>query len=275
MSLAAHFLRQAVETSASESTRRLGIDDWRAGKLAPIALSLLMRGLIRRAKSPVGALLLSLRLNQYQEDLLASQRRLSSPDIRARGQALRDDILGPYCNRAILALADLAAIDPHRASELLSMSAVAAVSALSRARRELGLKTFELRGVLKSEAASVDNTDPRLARQVSAWVFRPSWVSRARERVLAAILGMRGPANERPHMRLKQRAPAPINASADQCDSRILAADARFRVVAGESRRNQAKSSAMLTRTLRSGSTLTNPRRTGLTERIPVAAGAR
>lgn len=253
MSLAAHLLRQAVDISAKESVRRLDIDGWTADKLSPIALSLFMRGLLRRTKTPVGALLFAAHLNQYTEDLLANQRRLSAPDIRARGQTLTEEILGPYCLRAIEALANLAAIDPRRASELLYMEAAAAMSALSRTQRELQLKTFELRGVLKSEAAQVDNADPKLAGQVSAWVFRPGWFSRFREKTRAAVLQSRGAERERPGFRLKRPSPVKGIAIAPRSGPDLVRADARFRVVGAERRIDQAKAEAIMARALRSG----------------------
>lgn len=255
MSLAAHLLRQAAEISAKESTRRLGIDDWRANKVTPIALSLLMRGLLWRTETPIGAVLFAIRLDRYQEDILASQRRLSAPDIRARGRALSEGILGPYCNRAIGALADLGAIDPHRAAEVLSMTAAAAVSALSRAQRELGLKTFELRGVLKSEAAQVENADARLARQTSTWVFRPNWLSRLWDRIRSAILESPQITQGRPNAHLSRSAAGNRNALASQSEPRGLKADARFRVIAGERRADEAKADSILARTLRTSNT--------------------
>lgn len=178
MSLAAHLLNQAATVAAHEAVRRMNIDEWPASKLAPVAVSLVMHGYRRRTGSVLGAASLAILLDRCPENLLRNQRRLSAADIRARGRALSERALGPNRSRAIQALADLAAIDAHRASDFLSMTAAAATSALAKARRDLSLDTLELRGVIKSEAARVDATDPVLVSQVREWVFRPAFPQR-------------------------------------------------------------------------------------------------
>jgi len=178
MSLAAHLLNQAASAAANEAVRRLNIEEWPASKLAPVALSLVMYGYRRRTRSVIGAAGLAILLDRCPENLLRNQRRLSAADVRARGRALADRTLGSDRSRAVQALAELAAIDTRRASELLSMTAAAATSALAKTRRDLSLNALELRGVVKSEAARVDQADPTLVAQVREWVFRPAWPQR-------------------------------------------------------------------------------------------------
>lgn len=178
MSLAAHLLNQAALVAANEAVRRLNIEEWPASKLAPVALCLVMHGYRRKTRSVLGAAGLAILLDRYPENLLRNQRRLSAADIRARGKALADRTLGRSEPRAVQALADLAAIDARRAAELLWMTAAAATSALAKTRRDLRLNTLELRGVVKSEAARVDETDPVLVGQIREWVFRPAFPQR-------------------------------------------------------------------------------------------------
>lgn len=175
MSLAAYLLNQAAEVTAREAVRRLGLEEWPASKLAPMALSIFMHGCRRKTRTLLGAASFAILLDRCPEDLLRNERRLSAADIRARGQAFVDCAIGANQMRAVDVLAELADIDRRRAAGVLAMTAAAATSALAKSRRDLKLNTLELRGVVKSEAARIDDADPGLVRQVHEWVFRPAW----------------------------------------------------------------------------------------------------
>jgi hypothetical protein len=178
MSHAARLLNEAASRAAAEGVRKLKIDRWTAERLSPVAVSLVLFGLKRNTVGVAGAAYLSFMLNRYREDLLAREHRLADPDIRARGENLLDDLFGGNLKRAVTALAELAGIDSRQSQGLLAMTAPGVISALARARRELQLNAMQVQGVIKSETADIDRTDPQLVRDLRDWVFRPSIVAR-------------------------------------------------------------------------------------------------
>lgn len=181
MSLTGHLLHRAAQTAAKEASRKLDIEDEMAERLAPVAVALILTGFRRNTETSIGAALFGFSLNKYCEDVLANSRRLSDPDVRARGEAFVDRALGGNARRAAIVLADLAEIGVAQARSLLGMTAPAVVSALSKAQRDLNLSAGQLRGVIKSEAAHVDGVDPHLVRRILDWVFAPPLMARVVE----------------------------------------------------------------------------------------------
>lgn len=187
MSLSAHLLSNAAASAADEAVHRLKLDPWTAEKLALVATALLLYGLRRKTRTPLGAAGLAFHLHCYREDLLANRSRLAAVDIRARGEAVLSRTFGRHRGRAQRAIAELGAIDPHHAAILFAMVAAASVSALSQARRDISLNAFQLQGVIKIEAARLDGADPALVSKISAWVFRPLWPAQIWEKMRARL----------------------------------------------------------------------------------------
>lgn len=168
-------MHQAAARAAHEAARKLDLDDDVARQLAPIGVAITLSGMKRNFAGIIGATALGFALDRSEEDLLTRHGRLSAADIRARGEALMDRILRRrHSARAVTAIADLAEIDTRSAKIFLAMSGAAVLSALAKTKRELRLNALQIHGVMKSEAARIDNADPSLINQVIDWVFRPN-----------------------------------------------------------------------------------------------------
>lgn len=187
MSLTARLLNEAAARVAEEGVRKLKIDPWTAEKLAPVAVSLVLFGLKRSTGGFLGAGALAFLLARNREDLLERDHRLADPDVRARGEMLLPELFRNNLDRAVIAIADLAGLDPAQARRLLEMTAPAVVSTFAAARRALALNTLQVQGVVKSEAAAIDRTDPDLVRELREWVFQPHWIRRAMKSVLSTL----------------------------------------------------------------------------------------
>ncbi|WP_425408474.1 DUF937 domain-containing protein [Hyphococcus sp.] len=178
MSLSGHFIHRAVANAAHQTALRFGVERSIAAKLTPVTVGLILFALRRNTAAPLGAAGLSFALNQFREDLLADKKRLGAADIRARGERVFRKVFGGRSSRAVTAIADLAEIDPRNAASILAISTAAVVSALAKTRRDLNLSNSQTAGVLISEAAMVENTDPEILQQVRDWVFEPPLVIR-------------------------------------------------------------------------------------------------
>jgi hypothetical protein len=167
MSASGSYLRLAclLVARAAAGKQKL-VDDSLARKIGPVAVAVIVQALQERARTVGGVRRLRWLLSRYCEDVLTGERRLAAADVRARGDALARLVLRRRKARMVRALADRFAVDLDCAQEILALAAAAAVSALSKARRELHLKSAELSGVIKSEAALVEGADPALAAEV-------------------------------------------------------------------------------------------------------------
>ncbi len=178
MSLSAFHMRRAAAKSALQAARRLRLNDAAALRTAPVAIGIILFALRRNSASLLAPGGLRYALKHCREDVLHDTRRLGAADVRARGAAIFQHVMGRHGDRAVAAVAKLAGTDHKRAREFLAICAAAVASALSATKRELNLTTGQTLGVLISEAAMMDNADPGLIRNVREWVFRPHFLIR-------------------------------------------------------------------------------------------------
>ncbi|GEM_PF-2517309 len=195
MSLSTHYMRKAARRSALQAARCLRIEETRAMRLSPIPITLILHALRRNSTIPFAPSGLRFALHRCTEDVLKDPNRLYAADVRARGDAIFQTLMGRHSDRAVKAVASLMKVDARRARTLLAISAVAAVSALYETKRELNLSTAQTLGVLISESALAENVEPALMIKVRDWVFRPTFLGRLLARADSLLRRRRQPAS--------------------------------------------------------------------------------
>lgn len=174
MSVAARFLERAVELTARQSARRLGLEARTAIVLSPVAISLVLHGLRHNTSSLIDATLFGFALDGFSSDILDNDgRRLGDADIGACGEGVLARAFGARRHRAVIVLARFAETDVETARRFLAMAGAATAAALAGARRTAWFSPRQLQAVIAWESEGAPGADPALVRHVRRQIFRP------------------------------------------------------------------------------------------------------
>lgn len=160
MSLMDQLTEVVVQQAAGKAAQKTGLSQGMAAQMMPMAMAVLMKGLKKNAASPEGAEQLSRALDRHDGSLLNDVARLGDEDVIADGQNILSHILGGKNSGVQTALAQAAGANQEQVSKILAMAAPALLASLGRAKREQGLDSAGLAGLLAEEGVKAEQKAP-------------------------------------------------------------------------------------------------------------------
>lgn len=160
MSLMDQLTNVVVGQISQQAASKSGMDAGLAESLMPMAMAAIMGGLRKNASQPAGAEALASALDSHDGSLLNNLTQLSDDNVLADGQKMLGHILGGKREQTEQALAKTAGVGQDQVAKLLAMAAPAVLASLGRAKREQGLDTSALAGLVTEEGVRAQKQAP-------------------------------------------------------------------------------------------------------------------
>lgn len=161
MSLMDQLSKVVVDQVAGQAAQKTGLSESVAKQMMPMAMAVLMKGLKNNTADASGAEQLARALDRHDGSLLNNVSRMTDDDVLADGQKILGHILGGKQSGMEAALAKAAGANQDQIGKLLAMAAPAVLASLGRAKREQGLDSAGLAGMLAEEGVRVEKQAPK------------------------------------------------------------------------------------------------------------------
>ena len=160
MSLMDQLTQVVASQLAPQASQKTGMNQNLAAQMMPMAMAVIMNGLKKNASTPQGAEALSRALENHDGSLLNNVSKISDDNVLADGQKILGHILGGKRSQTEAALAKSAGVNQAQIGSLLAMAAPAILASLGRAKREQGLDSSALAGLVTEEGVRAQKAAP-------------------------------------------------------------------------------------------------------------------
>ncbi len=160
MSLMDQLTQVVASQLAPQASQKTGMNQNLAAQMMPMAMAVIMNGLKKNASTPQGAEALSRALDNHDGSLLNNVGRIGDDNVLADGQKILGHILGGKREQTEAALAKSAGVGQDQIGALLAMAAPAILASLGRAKREQGLDSSALAGLVTEEGFRAQKAAP-------------------------------------------------------------------------------------------------------------------
>ena len=160
MSLMDQLTQVVASQLAPQASQKTGMNQNLAAQMMPMAMAVIMNGLKKNASTPQGAEALSRALENHDGSLLNNVSKIGDDNVLADGQKILGHILGGKRGQTEAALAKSAGVNQDQIGSLLAMAAPAILASLGRAKREQGLDSSALAGLVIEEGVRAQKAAP-------------------------------------------------------------------------------------------------------------------
>ena len=160
MSLMDQLTQVVASQLAPQASQKTGMNQNLAAQMMPMAMAVIMNGLKKNASTPQGAEALSRALENHDGSLLNNVSKIGDDNVLADGQKILGHILGGKRSQTEAALAKSAGVNQDQIGSLLAMAAPAILASLGRAKREQGLDSSALAGLVTEEGVRAQKAAP-------------------------------------------------------------------------------------------------------------------
>ncbi|MEQ8177170.1 MAG: DUF937 domain-containing protein [Amphiplicatus sp.] len=160
MSLMDQLTQVVASQLAPQASQKTGMNQNLAAQMMPMAMAVIMNGLKKNASTPQGAEALSRALENHDGSLLNNVSKIGDDNVLADGQKILEHILGGKRGQTEAALAKSAGVNQDQIGSLLAMAAPAILASLGRAKREQGLDSSALAGLVTEEGVRAQKAAP-------------------------------------------------------------------------------------------------------------------
>jgi len=160
MSLMDQLTQVVASQLAPQASQKTGMNQNLAAQMMPMAMAVIMNGLKKNASTPQGAEALSRALENHDGSLLNNVSKIGDDNVLADGQKILGHILGGKRGQTEAALAKSAGVNQDQIGSLLAMAAPAILASLGRAKREQGLDSSALAGLVTEEGVRAQKAAP-------------------------------------------------------------------------------------------------------------------
>ena len=153
---------QLGSSGIKEISSKLGADEGSTGKAVGAAVPLLLSALSRNASSEDGARSLSKAIDRDHDGSIMDNLSgfLGQGDDSA-GQGILKHVLGPRQGQVEAGLGASAGLDKNTTGKLLGMLAPVVLGVLGKKKREEGLGSSDLAGMLGQERQEIERREPK------------------------------------------------------------------------------------------------------------------
>ena len=162
MSIMEQLTKVVVAQMRQPAAAKTGLSESVAESLMPMAMAAILGGLKKNVAKPNGAEALANALNRHDGSLLNNAERVAEDDVLSDGGKILKHVFGGKLGATQDQLAKAAGgVSQDQIAKILAMAAPAVLASLGRAKREQGLDTSALAGLVTEESVRVEREAPR------------------------------------------------------------------------------------------------------------------